>query len=132
MARIVREHFKDTLGKESGLAVAARIFLVSGIVACLGSVIPTILDASFLWLGLGIAGLILGIVCYVLFGALSEIVILLKRLSGLPARGTVSGMKEGDISLCSECGSLVYPDSLKCASCGADLEKGEAQEEEKP
>lgn len=132
MARIIQEHFKDTLGKEAGLAVIARAFLVSGIVACLGSIVLTILNASFLWLGLGIAGLILGIVCYVLFGALAEIIVLLKRLSGLPAQGMVSGMKEGMISVCSECGSLVYPDNLKCTSCGIDFEAGEAAGDEKP
>lgn len=132
MARIVQEHFKDTQGKEAGLPVIARIFLVSGITACMGSIVPTILNASFLWLGLGIVSLILGIVFYVLFGALAEIIILLKRLSGLPARGIVSGMKEGTISICSECGSLVYPDNLKCTSCGIDFEPGEAAGEVKP
>jgi hypothetical protein len=132
MARIIQEHFKDTQGKEAGLPVIARIFLVSGIVACLGSIVLTILNASFLWLGLGITVLILGIVCYVLFGAIGEIIVLLKRLSGLPAKGMVSGMKEGTISICSECGSLVYPDNLKCTSCGIDFESGEASGDEKP
>ena len=122
MARIVTEPFKDTEGKEAALPVVARIFLVAGIVASLAGVVVTILTASFLWLGMGIANLILCIVCYVLFDALAEVIILLKKVAGLPFKGTISGMKEGTISICSDCGSLVYPDNVKCPSCNADFE----------
>lgn len=124
MAHIVQEHFKDTEGREAGLPVAARIFLVSGIVAALAGIVVTILTGFFVWIGIGIACLILGIVCFLLFGALAEIIILLKRLSGLPARGMVSGMKEGTVFLCSECGSPAWPDSAKCTKCGVNFETG--------
>ncbi len=122
MARIVAEPFKDTQGKEAALPVVARIFLVAGIAASLAGVVATILTASFLWLGFGLASLVLGIALYVLFDALAEIIVLLKKIAGLPFKGTVSGTTEGKISICSDCGSLVYPDNVKCPSCNADFE----------
>ncbi len=130
MARIVAQPFRDTAGREAALPVVARIFLVAGIMAALAGVVVTILTASFLWLGLGVGSLILGAAFFVLFNALAEVIILLKRLSGLPCKGIVSGMTEGTISVCSECGSLVYPDNVKCPKCNADFEpKGPAGEE---
>lgn len=122
MARIVAQPFRDTSGREEALPVVARIFLVAGIVAALAGVVVTILTASFLWLGLGIASLILGTAFFVLFNALAEVIVLLKRLSGLPCKGVISGMTEGTISVCSECGSLVYPDNVKCPSCNVEFE----------
>jgi len=122
MARIVTEPFRDTQGKEAALPVVARIFLVAGIAGSLAGVVVTILTASFLWIGLGIAGLIACVALYVLFDALAEIIILLKKIAGLPFKGAISGMKEGTISICSDCGSLVYADNVKCPNCNADFE----------
>lgn len=121
MARIVAQPFRDTEGKEAALPVVARMFLVAGIVACLAGVALTIITASFLSLGLGIGSLVLGVAFYVLFGALAEVIVLLKRIAGLSCRGAISGMTEGTISVCSECGSMVYPDNAKCPSCNADF-----------
>jgi len=121
MARIVAQPFRDTEGKEAALPVVARIFLVAGIVACLAGIVLTILTGGFLPLGLGIGSLVTGVALYVLFGALAEVIVLLKRIAGLPCRGTISGMTEGTISVCSECGSMVYPDNVKCPSCNADF-----------
>lgn len=131
MARIVTEPFRDTEGKEAALPVVARIFLVAGIVASLTGIVVTILTASFLWLGLGIASLVACIALYILFDALAEVIILLKKIAGLPSKGTISGMKEGTISICSDCGSLVYADNVKCPTCNADFEPKIASGDEK-
>ncbi|HNY65496.1 MAG TPA: zinc ribbon domain-containing protein [Deltaproteobacteria bacterium] len=122
MARIVTQPFKDTEGREAALPVIGRIFLVAGILAALSGVVATILTASFLWLVSGIGCLVLGAAFFVLFGALAEVIILLKRIAGLPYKGAISGMTEGTISVCSDCGSLVYPDNVKCPHCSADFE----------
>jgi hypothetical protein len=121
MAQIVREHYRDSQGKERGLLVASRIFLVAGIIACLAGTGVTILAGSFLWLAAGIVCAAAGVVLFLLFGALSEIIVLLKKLLGLPVSGAVSGEGAGAVSVCSECGSAAWPDSEKCASCGADF-----------
>jgi hypothetical protein len=121
LAHILAQPFRDTEGKEAALPVIGKIFLVTGIAGCIAGVVVTSLTASFLWLGLGIAGLVLGIALHVLFGALAEVIVLLKRIAGLPCKGIISGMTEGTISICSDCGSMVYPDNVKCPSCGVDF-----------
>ena len=121
-AQIVQKHYRDTQGKERGLLVASRSFLAAGIIACLCGVAATALTGSFLWLAAGVVSVVAGGVLFLLFGALSEIIILLKNLLGLPVKGAVSGTQAGTVHLCSACGNLVWPDSEKCDSCGADLE----------
>ncbi len=80
------------------------------------------LASSFL-LAVGIALLIAGLILFVIFGALSEIIRLLKAANGLPYTGTISGSGTGTIYVCSDCGSLNYPDIAKCRKCGAEFEK---------
>jgi hypothetical protein len=131
LARIVAQPFKDTEGKEAALPVIGRIFLVAGILGALAGVVATIFTANFLWLAAGAGALVGGAVLHILFGALAEIIILLKRIAGLPCRGVISGMTEGVISICSDCGSMVYPDNVKCPSCNADFVPRAAAEEKK-
>lgn len=121
-AQIVQKHYRDTQGKERGLLVASRSFLAAGIIACLAGVAAAIATGSFLWLAAGFVCALAGGVLFLLFGALSEIIILLKKLLGLPVKGAVSGTQAGTVHLCSACGNLVWPDSEKCDSCGADFE----------
>lgn len=130
MAHIVQEHYRDIEGKERGLLVASRAFLVAGIAACLGGLLLTALAGSFLWLVCGIVCALTGVVLFLLFGALSEVIILLKRLSGLPVKGKISGTQAGTVSVCSACGCLLWPESGKCASCGADFEPEESHQAE--
>jgi hypothetical protein len=122
MAKIIRETMKDTVGREVGLALAGRFFLVLGIVAILVSIVLMILSGDFFWVAYGAVCMIFTVVLFLIFTALSEIIILLKKLCGLPSGGAVSGNTESSIFICSECGSMVWPDSTKCAKCGAGFE----------
>lgn len=124
-AKVEKETYHDTLGREAGLAVAARIFLVLGIVAILGSIGVTIARAEFFWLAIGAGCGVLGVVLFIVLHALSEIIMLLKRLSGLPYSGTISGTGTGTISVCSQCGSMNWSDSAACRKCGAGFEPGD-------
>lgn len=122
MAKIIKEIVKDTTGREVGLALAGRFFLVLGIVAILASIVLMIISGDFFWVAYGAVCMISAAVLFMIFTALSEIIILLKKLCGLPSAGVVSGNKESLIFLCSECRSMVWADSTKCTKCGAGFE----------
>jgi hypothetical protein len=121
MAHIIRQTVDDNLGKEAGLAVIGRAFLVSGILATLGGIAFAIWMGEFVWIFGGLACLVVGVAFHVAFGALSEIIILLKRLCGLPCSGVISGTGSGEIFICSGCGTMVYASSEKCLKCGETL-----------
>jgi len=121
MARIVKESFSDTAGKEAGLAVVARVFLVLGILAVLLSIALVIVRGEFFWLALGGLSMVFGSACYMIFNALSEIIALLKRLCGIPCNAVISGTKTGTVYLCSDCGSMTWQDAVKCERCGAEF-----------
>ena len=106
MARIIKEEVADTTGKEAGLAIIGRLFLVAGI-------------------ALALASMVIGIVVFIIFGALSEIIALLKKLCGIPCSTHISGTGKGTIFLCSECGSMTWADSLKCSRCGVEFDSEE-------
>ena len=125
MARIIRQTVNDNLGKEAGLAVIGRAFLVSGILAAFVGIAFAIWLGAFIWIFGGLAYLVFSVAIHVLFGALSEVIILLKRLCGLPCSAPVSGTASGVIFLCSECGTMVYESSEKCLKCGESLERCE-------
>lgn len=121
MARIIRQTVQDNLGKEAGLAVIGRAFLVSGILAALAGIACAIWLGEFIWIFGGLFYLIFSVAIHVLFGALSEVIVLLKRLCGIPCSVPVSGTASGEIFLCSECGAMVYASSEKCLKCGESL-----------
>ncbi|MBN2297021.1 MAG: hypothetical protein JXM72_00415 [Deltaproteobacteria bacterium] len=125
MARIITESFADTAGKEAGLAVVARVFLVLGTIAVLLSIALVIVRAEFFWLAYGAVSMVFCTAYYMIFNALSEIIALLKRLCGLPCNAAISGTKTGTIYLCSQCRSMTWADSVKCEKCGAEFETGE-------
>ncbi len=125
VAKIIEERVKDTVGREAGLAVAGRVFLVAGIVALLASIVFMIVRGEFSWLAWGSACMVSCAVLFLIFNALAEIIVLLKRLCGLPVHAVISGTREGRIFLCSECGSMTWADSVKCCRCGAAFEAGE-------
>jgi len=131
MARIIRETVADTVGKEAGLAFIGRLFLVAGIAMVLASIAVMIVRGEFFWLAYGAACMVLGIVFFIIFSALSEIIALLKKLCGLPCRTQISGTGKGTIFLCSECGSMTWADSLKCNRCGAEFDSGESDPAER-
>lgn len=122
MARIITETFTDRQGREVGLSVAARIFLVIGIAAVPVCAVLAITSTWIAWIVLGVVCMVVGVTLYLNFVALAEIIRLLKKLAGLPYGGVISGSSTGDIFLCSECGSLVWADSTTCTKCGAEFE----------
>jgi len=124
-ARIIRQDYKDVQGKEAGLGVLSRLCLVLGIVGILGCILAGVATGRLILLAAGIVLLIAGLILFVIFGALSEIIRLLKAAAGLPYTGTISGSGTGTIYICSDCGSLNYPDVPKCRKCGAEFEKPE-------
>jgi hypothetical protein len=121
-ARIIRQEYKDIQGKEAGLSVLSRLCLVAGIVGVLACIIAGLAMGMLSLLAVGIAILVAGLILFVIFGALSEIIRLLKAANGLPYTGTISGSGTGSIYVCSDCGSLNYPDIAKCRKCGAEFE----------
>ena len=127
-ARIIRQDYQDVLGREAGLGVLSRICLVFSVVGILGSILAAIATGRLNLIVIGLGILITGLILYVIFGALSEIIRLLKAANGLPYTGTISGSSSGTIYVCSECGSLNYPDITKCKKCGAEFEKEKAVE----
>ena len=122
-ARILRQDYKDIQGKEAGLSVLSRLCLVTGIVGVLACIIAGLAIGRLSLLSFGIALLIAGLILFVIFGALSEIIRLLKAANGLPYTGAISGSGTGTIYVCSDCGSLNYPDIAKCRKCGAEFER---------
>jgi predicted RNA-binding Zn-ribbon protein involved in translation (DUF1610 family) len=126
MAQIIKETVADTLGKEAGLALIGRLFLVAGIAMVLASITAAIIRGEFFWLASGAVCMVLGIVLFIIFSALSEIIALLKKLCGLPCSTHISGTSTGTIFLCSECGSMTWADSLKCNKCGAEFDSEES------
>lgn len=132
MAGIIKETIADRKGKEAGLVVTGRVFLVVGIAVMLVSIAAMIIRGEFFWPVYGAICMILGVVFFMIFGALSEIIILLKKLCGLPCSGVVSGTKTGTIFVCSECGAMTWADSTKCDKCGAQFEHSDSAREENP
>lgn len=132
MARIIEETIADKTGKEAGLTVTARIFLVAGIVFMLAGIAVMIIRGEFAWLAYGAVCMVLGIVVFMIFSALAEIIILLKKLCGLPFSGVIPGTKTGTVFVCSECGSMTWPDSEKCDKCGAVFEPAEPTRSKDP
>ena len=127
MAGIIKETVADTVGREAGLAITGRLFLVAGVVLMLASIAAMIIRGEFFWPAYGAVCMVLGIVFFIIFSALSEIIALLKKLCGLPCSTQISGTSKGTIFFCSECGAMTWADALKCNKCGAEFdESGEA------
>lgn len=127
-AKIIRQDYKDIQGKEAGLGVLSRFCLVFGIVGVLLCIIMGSILGELLLLVVGVLILITGLILFVIFGALSEIIRLLKAVAGIPYTGTISGSGTGTIYICSDCGSLNYPDVPRCRKCGTEFENpGEGQ-----
>jgi hypothetical protein len=117
-AEILERYVTDTVGREAGLGVASRFYMVLGFVCAVASVLVALLTGNLWWLAGIPVCLFTGTTLFVLFGALSEITMLLKRLAGLPYSGTISGTGEGStLYVCSECGALAWKDSIKCEKC---------------
>lgn len=131
-AKIIRQDYKDVHGREAGLGVLSRFCLVFGIVGVLSCIIVGSILGELLLLAAGVLILIAGLILFVIFGALSEIIRLLKAVAGMPYTGTISGSGTGTIYVCSDCGSLNYPDVPKCRKCGTEFENTEEWQPGKP
>ncbi|HDP24488.1 MAG TPA: hypothetical protein ENN34_03495 [Deltaproteobacteria bacterium] len=127
MARIITQSIEDTQGREAGISIAARIFLVAGFAGIPVGAVLTIASARFTWLVLGVGCMLMGVSLYLILISLAEIIRLLKKLCGFPYSGVISGTGTGTIAICSECSSLVWRNSTTCSSCGADLDAGEGE-----
>jgi hypothetical protein len=125
--KILKENFADVQGKEVGLSVASRSYLVFGFVGILACILVATITGKLIWIAIGIGCMFIGVPLYILFGALSEIIRLLKTLAGLPYTGRISGTTKGTIHICSECGSLIWPDSTVCDKCGASFEEQQSE-----
>jgi len=121
-ARIIRQDYKDIQGKEAGLGILSRFCLVFGIVGVIGCIVAGSIAGQLILIPVGLVILVTGLILYVVFGALSEIIRLLKAVAGIPYTGTISGSGTGTIYVCSDCGSLNYPDVPKCRKCGTEFE----------
>ncbi len=97
-------------GLESSASGLGSFMLGVGIAALLVSMIvaSNSYSARGLWIALGIAGFLGGIVWFVVFRAVAEIVRLLKRLNGLTYAGTISQARPIEATVCSECGGRLY------------------------
>jgi hypothetical protein len=127
-ATIIEQAVTDMLGREAGLSVASRLCLVIGVVGLLASILAVIVTrGGFIWFAAGFLCLFAGVTLFILFGALSEIIRLLKALAGLPYDGAISGNSRGTIHTCSACGALAWQSSSVCKKCGAQFEKPEPE-----
>jgi hypothetical protein len=133
MAHIIQETIHASQGKEAGLSVASRLYLVLGFVGLVGSVVASIALGNLAWILAGLLALFLGVTFYLVFGARAEIIRLLKANSGILYSGTVSGNEKSQVFICSECGSSNWPDAPVCRKCKASFEHGPetAETEEK-
>lgn len=122
MAEILRETIFVTKGKEEGLSVASRSYLVLGIVGFVASAIVSAAMGDPTWILAGLLALFLGCTFYLVFGAQAEIIRLLKANSGLLYSGTVSGNEKSQVYICSECGSSNWSDVPVCRKCNAPFE----------
>jgi hypothetical protein len=118
-AEIIEETIHDTHGKEHGLGVASRLYLVLGVVAAVGGVLASALTANLAWIPAGMLALFVGITFHLVFGAQAEIIRLLKAQSGELYSGTISGNEKSRVFICSECGSSNYADVPVCRKCKA-------------
>jgi len=129
-AEIIEKYVTDTVGREAGLGVASRFYMVMGFVCSVASVLVALLTGNLWWLaGIPIC-LFTGTTLFIHFGAQAEITRLLKRIAGMPYTGAISGTGEGaTLYICSECGALAWKDSIKCEKCkSVFVKKQETQE----
>ncbi len=129
-AEIIEKYVTDTVGREAGLGVASRFYMVLGFVCAVASVLVALLTGNLWWLAGIPVCLFTGTTLFIHFGAQAEITRLLKRIAGMPYTGSISGTGEGAILyICSECGALAWKDSLKCEKCkSVFVKKREDQE----
>ena len=117
-AEIIEKYVTDTVGREAGLGVASRFYMVMGFVCSVASVLAALFTGNLWWLaGIPIC-LFTGTTLFIHFGALAEITRIMKKAAGLPYTGTIAGTGDGAmLYVCSECGALVWKDSVKCEKC---------------
>jgi DNA-directed RNA polymerase subunit RPC12/RpoP len=117
-AEIIERYVTDTVGREAGLGVASRFYMVLGFVCAVASVLVALLTGDLRWLAGIPISLFTGTTLFVHFGAQAEIIRLLKKTAGMPYTGTITGTGEGStLYICSECGALAWKDSVKCEKC---------------
>ncbi len=105
MAEIIRETIRSTEGREYGLSVASRLYNVIGIVGCVASVIAAAATRDLSWILAGLLVLFIGASFSLVYGALAEVIRLLKANSGELYSGTISGSEKSEVYICSDCGT---------------------------
>jgi hypothetical protein len=128
-AEIIQETIFDRHGREYGLSVASRAYLVLGIVGAMGGVLTSIFFANLIWIAAGLLALFVGVTFHLVFGAQAEIIRLLKASRGELYSGVVSGNEKSTVYICSECGASNYSDVPVCRKCKAVFEKKDSAPE---
>jgi len=120
MAKKIETRKRSSGGSEAMLESAAIN------VAALGFFLTGLLCAAFQFGGLIPAGIVLmmSVIAYYLFRALSDIVRLLKHSVGMPYSGQIAYGPETSVYKCGDCNAILRS-GLKCDSCGAEIEYDE-------
>ena len=104
MGKVIEKPLGYSGGREGQLVSVAWLVLILGILGAVTCVILAIVDKSALWFVLGLGSLLEGVVLYVAFQAVAEVIRLLKMENGLHFGGEVMTAKPTLSYVCSECG----------------------------
>ena len=117
MAKKIETRIRSSGGSEAMLDGAAVN------VACLGFCLTVVLCLAFQFGGLIPAGIVLmmTVIAYYAFRALSDIIRLLKHVAGMPYSGQIAAGPQMSEFKCSDCDAILRS-GLKCDSCGAEID----------
>ncbi|MRR36523.1 hypothetical protein EG829_18000 [bacterium] len=126
MAEIREEIIHATRGREEGLEIASRLYIVLGFVGFVVGIIISAATGVLWWILAGIFMLFLGVSFSLAYSAQAEVIRLLKAHSGMLYSGKVSGNEMSRVYICSECGTSNWTDVPVCRKCMAAFEKKES------
>ena len=80
--------------------------------------------SSVIYIAIGIAIFLQGIIWRIIVRAGAEIIRLLKKLNDISYTGLITG--EDEEIVCSECGAVVIEDAKFCPECGTNLAEADS------
>ena len=80
--------------------------------------------SSVIYIAIGIAIFLQGIIWRIVARAGAEIIRLLKKLNDISYTGLITG--EDEEIVCSECGAVVMEDAKFCPECGTNLDEADS------
>jgi hypothetical protein len=80
--------------------------------------------SSVIYIAIGIAIFLQGIIWRIIARAGAEIIRLLKKLNDISYTGFITG--EDEEIVCSECGAVVMEDAKFCPECGTNLDEADS------